>query len=165
MLDAQLLSDRRGEKAIGGGDDRDERRVALVPGHQRAPRGQDAGPDRARHIPFAPGEQPRHGVRHEGAQAKAHEFERACGPFIVAVRHVGVGRFFRRPVDGPHLDEEVEPLDVAVAVEQRVVQVEKDEFPHPAQAATWSGAVRVTPIALSASAIAAIARRMSCSLT
>ena len=94
-------------------------------------------------------------MRHERAQVKAHELERVHGSFPVTARHLGVRRFLGAPFNGAFLNEEVEPLDVAVAVEQRVVQVEENELRlRGTQAATCPGARRRMPIAFSASAIA-----------
>ena len=94
-------------------------------------------------------------MRYERAQVKAHELERIHGPFPVPARHVGICCFLGAPFYDAFFNEEVEPLDVAVAIDQRVVKVEKDELRlRETQAATCPGARRRMPIAFNASAIA-----------
>jgi hypothetical protein len=127
MLHAELARDRRRDEAVGGGDDRAELARLEMPAHQCTRRRQDHGRDARAHEFGMPARELVGRVVGERAQGEAQVFvdvERA-GDVLLVVD--AVLRLVLRAVDHAPVAHELAPFVVAVAGEQRIVEVEQGQ--------------------------------------
>ena len=123
----ELLGDRRGDEAVGRGDDDERIAVRTVQVHERTGGGRDHGQNLVPHVLPVPAVEAGAvvgGERFQGEREKLHDIERAR--LILGVVAI-VLAFVFRAVDNVVLDQEPAPGVVAVAAQQRVVEVKDGE--------------------------------------
>jgi hypothetical protein len=137
---AQLGGDRGGDEAVRRRDDGGE--VAGVAGDELARARQDDGPDLALHELRVPGVELGARPAGDGGELEVEELVDVERAVLVALVEPFVLRVVVARVQDALLDQELRPLVIAVAIEQRVVEVEEGELAlHPCIAALSSGTV------------------------
>ena len=127
MLDAEGVRDRAGDEAVGRGDDCAQVALLQVAAHQRARRRQHHRRDALAHELAVPGVERLGRVVGERPQRKAEEFVDVQRAGLVLLVERTVLRFVVGALEHAAIDQELAPLVVAVAGEQRVVEVEQGQ--------------------------------------
>ncbi len=127
MGDAEFARDRRGDEAVGGGDDGDQVGFVEVLPDQIARGLGDHRLDPCLHVFGMPGVELRAGVGGQRAQRKCEEGVNIQPPGLVIIVKSLVFGFVMRAIDHAFGDEELPPLVVGVAGQQGVVEIEQDE--------------------------------------
>ena len=145
VLDPELARDRRGDEAIRGGHDRADRsRMRRDEIHGALA---DDRADLALHEILVPCLESLARMLRERRELEREELVDVERAVLVALREPEVLRVELRRMKDPFLDEELGPFDIAVAFEERVVEVEERELHAAApNAALSSGTVTARPV-------------------
>src|SRR5262245_36877805 len=127
LRDAELARDRRGNEAVGGGDD--DAQVLAVTIDQGARLLADQPTHLELHEFTVPGVELGARMARQRLQLEIEELMDVQRAGLVLVVELLVARFVDFAVEHALLDQELGPLEIAVAREQRVVEVEEDEPP------------------------------------
>ena len=143
VWDAERRRDRRGDEAVGGGDDDQRMPARAVVLHQRRGLGRDHRVDLFPHEAGMPGAQRVEvvaGQRSQGECQELADIERA-GPVLGIITLVFTSVSFA--IHHVVLNQELAPSVIGIAAQQRVVEI-KDGERHDAAAEVWVGSVKRT---------------------
>ena len=127
VLNADVRCGEFGDEAVGGGGHHHQIARRLVLLHQRQRRGRDSRHDHVMQKTLAQRLPVLRRTPGQGADIKVGEFVQADGAGPVARVHVGVLGTKVRRIQQALGDQEVAPQHIAVATEQRVVQIKKHD--------------------------------------
>jgi len=124
-VDIQSLDEARAAKAARRGGEHHQVARYPVPADELARRARDQRHDLLRQVFVAPAFEQRHRVVRQRRQVELGEFQYTYFTATIAVDDFAVGALEGRPIQRLALDQELDPSLVAVAGEQRVVEIEE----------------------------------------